>query len=277
MRLKLHKILCIPLCLCLLLLCACVPSREYLKKKEQGYYPETEDFPLTKWACRELDLTINMLDNSERTMVGAYTVADTTYRVIARFDCNQMEFDFYSGTEVSDSGYKDKDGNPYATCQQQNAGFLYAEYLYENGTINCSVFNAKVPGGQTIPEKLTFEKVGSIAQIPDKRWHCEEFDMSLISFRDIDGYYQGEIVLDGKTCPIQAYEIGDGNYYALSRENGIIDNLKAGSSSDLIEMIIQQKDDKLFCTVVDSIHINPYNYPDWEDTAATLTFSIEPS
>jgi len=45
----------------------------------------------------------------------------------------------------------------------------------------------------------------------------------------------------------------------------------------LIEMIIQQKDDKLFCTVVDSIHINPYNYPDWEDTAATLTFSIEPS
>lgn len=276
MRRTLRRFLCMMACAIILLqMCACVPSQEYWSEKENGHYPQTADFPYSKWSCQELNISINMLGNGERTMIGEYTIADTTYRVVAMFGIAKLDFIFYSQTEVSESIYVDQNGCSYIACEQEKAGFLYTEYFYENETLNCTIVNADLPAENVVPKKLTFKKEGQIAQMADSRWRCEEIDMYIESFCDIDGYYKGEIVLEGKICPVQAFEVGNGNLFVFSVENGIINNLKEGTSTELIEMVLELKNGKLVGRITEDICVNPLHYPNWEYNEVTLSFVKE--
>ena len=110
--LKFVKLIC--LFFCAIILNSCVSSLEFQQKKAQGLYPETADFPYTKWVCHEIDMEIYMFGYEESTMIGTYIVNDVKYRVVAYFEWDQFNFNIYSNTLISESKYS----NSMVHCEQ---------------------------------------------------------------------------------------------------------------------------------------------------------------
>ena len=127
MKFKIQIAMCILLCIFIFtLLCACGPSLEFQMKKEQGLYPDTSDFPNTKWVCNELDMSLYMFDYGETTIIGSYVINDISYRVEAWFDFSCLNFNFYSDTLISTSEYSDS----MVHCEQVLQGYIYTEYSF---------------------------------------------------------------------------------------------------------------------------------------------------
>ncbi len=268
------KAVCVMLALCLTLLCGCVPSAEFLRKQEQGYYPTAADHPDTEWVCREIDLCLYMFDYDEDYLMGTYTVDGASYRVISRFDCDLLEFQIISSTEISPSDASDS----MVHCEQISYGFIISNYILDKGTgsIVCDIYNYELSGKETFPQTLTFEKVGSIAKEPITRWYAQEIDMYLDAFSDIDDYFRGEIVIDGKKCFVHALEIGNGGYFSLFFENGKTNDLIAGTTSKLIDMHFEIKDDQIIAKLSDEYLSNKVAFPEWPYDDMIITFKTVP-
>ena len=55
--------------LAIIQLSACRVSNAFLRGKEAGLYPDTSDFPNTKWSCKESEISFWILDGGENTVV----------------------------------------------------------------------------------------------------------------------------------------------------------------------------------------------------------------
>lgn len=260
------------LCISFVSLSSCIFSPGYVINQAAGLYPETEDFPYTKWTCREIDLSINMFGYAERTMTGTYRVDGTPYDVIANFSFGAMEFWFYpSGNDSADSGFSRTEEN---CCGSINTTYQYNK---KEGTIVCSRFGGSPVKDETIPETLTFENVGTFAQTPATRWIAEGVDgleMYLDSFDDINGYFRGKMVIDGKKNFIQAINVGD-NDYELFVENGKINNSREGTTSPLINMTFEIGEDRILAKVYRPSDSDLTKYEYWTYGDITVTFKSQ--
>lgn len=268
------KIMVALLCLCSFIFCGCVPSSDFLKQKEQGYFIDTSDFPNTEWVCQELGISFYMLDCGERYMVGSYEFEGQSYRLIATFEFDELNFKFYSLANDSLTEYNDSDAwNSLESC-----GFIYTNYSFDKETnaIVCSLRNYETNSGENIPASFTFKLQGTIAQKPQAKWYASEIDMYLMSFDDARGYYSGEMVVDGQKSYIHAFEIIN-NLYVLSIENGMVNNLSENSTSVLILMHFEMNDNEITATVADRCFSNPENYPYWKNNNTTITFCHQDS
>ena len=266
-------IICFLILFCLVLTTSCVPNADFLSQQEQGMYPTAADFPNTKWMCRELDMVLNVFELTEY-MVGTYKVNSESYRAVVSFEFDQIQIDFYSSTEVS----KSENSNSMVHCNPILCGHIYGTYFFdkETKTIVCSISNSMSVNSETIPQELTFEKVGVIQLEQEYRWHAQELDMYLDSFHGVDGYYSGEIMLEGEKIYINAFEIID-NYYLFSIENGDWNNLKPGTVSPLIYMYFQIGNDKITATVCDKYLSEHHSFPYWRYEDMIITFTPTPN
>lgn len=246
---------------------------DFLNKKEQGLYIDTSGFPNTKWVCRELDICFYMLDYDERYMIGTYTVGNESYRVVAVFEFDHLDFEIYSSTQISLSEYaKGDDDISMVHCDRVSCGYICTNYIFKNKTIVCSLRNYQSVDGEAIPTTLTFDNTGFIAQDVAMRWSAQELDMYLDSFRDISGYFRGEIVVNGEKCYVHAFEIGNNNYFMLSIENGKVNNLRPGTTSPLICMYFEMYENKIVAKISDEYFSNSVAFPYWEYNNAPITF-----
>ena len=277
MKLKSLLSLCMLLCVCILLLCSCFlvpmgPDLDFQKKKEQGLYPTTADFPNTKWVCREIDLYFYMFDYGENTMIGEYIHNGVSYRVIAGFNFSVLDFDIISSTHVSESEYKIANSQTSLIyCEPEYCGNINTEYIYKNETIICSVRNYYPVESESIPSILTFDNVGIISQLPDTRWLCDELNMYIDSFCDTEGYYKGNITIDNKNLFIHAYEIGNSGYFEFAIQNGILNNFPKDTTSYLVSMYFEFYEDKIVAKITDDVLDNLQNNY-WPYQGDTLTF-----
>lgn len=260
------------LCVSIVLLNSCVPSREYLENKEKGLYPDASDFPNTKWSCREIDMSFYMLDYAESTIIGEYTVNGENYRIVGVCEFSELNFSIYSSTQIDLSITLDELGNPFVNCEQILSGYLDTNYKYQNESIVCSIRNSQAVAAEIIPSTLTFEKVQMIAQQPSVRWCAQEINMYLDSFSDVNGYLKGEMVFNGKKCFVHAFEIGNNGFYRVSIENGIFNNLISKTTSPLVDMYLKITGDKMVAIISEEVISNPECFPYWEYEGAMITF-----
>ena len=243
------------ICLSAVLLSSCVLSDEYLRKKAEGIYPDTPDFPYTKWTCREIDLSINMFGYGEHTMIGTYQVDGTSYHVVSHFGFDTFDFYFY----------------PVGEECVTYCGAIFTEYYYDKAesVLVCSPTEMSEPAkNETIPKTLTFEKVDTIANTATTRWVAEGVDgleMYLDSFSDVDGYFRGEMVIDGEKRIIQAMNTKNNEYELTVEDSGV--------SGSLIDMYFVISDGNILATVNGAAYdATPGAYPDWKYGKISITF-----
>ena len=217
------------------------PSKRYREGVKQGLYPTEKEFPNTEWACRDLDLVIDLFENN-KTITGTYSINGKSYRAVGYFDREYLMLDFFLKTETTVS---EKDPL-LVTCNRICSGRLTAYYCYskDTGTITCTEIQLlKSVDMEEFPESLTFEQAGAIAQTTERRWVADELDFYLDSFSDITGFFRGEIVIDGKKRFIQAYEIGNGHYFELFVEDD--------DYGHLIDLSFEMENNQIIATIVD--------------------------
>ncbi len=260
-------ITCVLLLFCFVFTSGCVPNTNFFDEQKKGMYPTTADFPNTKWICRELDMVLNVFELTEY-MVGDYKVNSESYRAVVSFEFDQIQINFYSSSDVS----KSENSNFMVHCEPILCGHIYGTYFFdkETETISCSISNSVSVDEETIPQELTLEKVGVIQLEQEYRWHAQELDMYLNSFLGVDGYYSGEIILEGEKLYINALEVGNDNYYVLSIENGKMNNLKPGTTSPLIYMYFQTENNKITAMVCDRYSEVEFPYWSYENTIITF-------
>jgi len=252
-------------------LIGCGPNAGYLQSEKEGKFPTSDEFPLTKWVCREKNLYFCMLDGREGEMTGAYSDGETTYTVTASVLYGSLVF-AVSPREKADASPSD---DTFRQAPQDVAKTVSTLYRYENDQIICTVRNSEMTvfsEGDT----LTFVAAGRIAQMPEARWRCEETDMYLDSFTDADGYFRGEIVLGEKRHSVQAYRRHGDHYYRLSLNvNGVTATADAYPYA-LVNGYFSMEENKIVCHLSDEHLLSPDQYPYWVYSGVTLTFVREP-
>lgn len=252
--------------LLILPLSGCVPSLKYQIMENFGYYPNQYEFPNTKWECREIDMHFCVLDYGENTLIGEYCNDGKTYRVVGSFWFGTLDFGFYD----SSSEDKTKASRPFDS--EKTVAAVYMDYIYKDGVIQCTVggwqnFDSEV-------KTLTFEMAGEIGQEPEYRWRCDELDIYMDSFSDIDSYFKGKAVINGKTCGIQAFKITNDGYYRFTVKNeDLEDNLRG--TSNLVNMYLDVQEDVIIAKVADDYLSDPQKYEYWNCDITTLTFKRE--
>lgn len=264
------KVICVLLLLSFVLFAGCVPDAGFFERQEKGLYPTPADFPNTKWICRELNMSLYMFER-EKSMIGTYVEGSQSYRVLATFEFDELNISFYSSTDVSVS----ENESSMVHCEPVLSGHVYSNYYFDKdrGKLVCSVRDRASVNGETIPAELTFEKAGALALRPNVRWYAQELDMYLDSFSDVEGYYAGEMTLEGVKHRIDALEVGNNHYYAISIENGKSNHLKSGTTSPLIYLHFNKvENDRITAIVCDNYLSKPEAFPDWPSQISTITF-----
>lgn len=248
--------------------CSCGPSLEVQYLMDQGKLPDSKDFPNTKWVCRELDMYFYMLDYGENSMIGEYTANGVKYRIIGSTFFNDLDIRIIASTDIAESDtISEVDGTSFISTNIRTNTFARIEtnYIYENGTINCSVRGSDLPDDMDIPKTLTFENRGEIAQQPSVRWQAEELPMYINFFNDADGYLKGEIEINGKNTLIYGFESGNCNYYKFYVKDGNYFSPLANMHLEFLQSTIVAKVDVI--TVSDNI-----SFKRWQEKRATITF-----
>ena len=266
MRNKFSRIICLLLLACTFL-SSCGPSLEFQIKQAQGFYPDTSDFPNTKWVCREVNMDFYMFNYSDSTMAGIYTVDEKQYRVTINFFYSEMLFNFYSHTDISESIYE----SGYFNCERQKVDFLSTEYIYENAIITCKINDSDQNIWNYEGDTITFEKSGPIVEEVNSGYYCEELNMYIA--KAIDGYYKGEIVIDGIARYVHAIEIGNSEYYMLSIEDSRTTNQDEKRIHHFIDMVFEHSENKIIATVSDQYILEPLAYPHWKTDKTTFMFA----
>ena len=258
------KLICVILSLLTMLtfLCSCGGSPRIRWLWRQGKLPTPEDFPNTKWVCREMDMTLYMLEGIFSRAAGELKIGGKTYRVIAGGLYDYFDISIISTTTVSESDLRFEEcDDTLVNCTEYEAGFIGTTYLYENGVITCTLREQTGELDLDLPNKLHFDKVGTINQQPEARWYAQELDMYIESFTDTSGiYFKGEMMHKGKMEIIYGYEIGNNNFYRFKSRN----------SSSLVDLYFEYRDGVLIAHVEDDA-TEPHFYS-WENKVGTITF-----
>ncbi len=243
----------------ILSLASCVPSKEAIEKQESGEYIDTADYSGVKWVCREMDMYFYTLDFGNDSIIGEYKAEGESFRLLGNVESwGGLNFIFYAQDNQTES-----DVNiPGAK------GFIYTEYVYENDTMVCTVVNED--GIDVKATTLTFDK-NEVSKTVKDSWKCNEIDMKMSSFNEIQGYFKGEIVIDGQNCNFLAFEVVDGKY-RFHIENGKINNL-VGGTYPLIDMTVTEKDGNLVGTLSEYTLSDKINFPHWNFDNTTFTFT----
>lgn len=255
------KILSVLLIFLILSLTACKPSENVVNDplEDEGNHIDTSEFSLIKWVCNEADLYFYTLDFGATQIIGEYNRNGEKLRVVGMF----------SHMGVLDFGLYSKNGDVNEGINLPSAlGYIYTEHTYENEIITCRV-NA-VEGIDLDEETLTFEKQ-SVAKTVKAEWKCDEIDMTMRSFNEVEGYYVGEIVIDEKKCNFMAFEVKNG-HYRFHVENGVLNNLTDGTEP-LIDMTLTEKDGKLVGSLSQFTISDSINFPYWDFENTTINFT----
>lgn len=218
-------------------LCSCGPIFGY------KHEPYPVDFPKTKWVCREMDLVLYTFDVSEN-MIGTYTVNGEEYRVEALFEKYSKGFDLYFYSD--DSEVETLKSSKTIDKGKAAVGYYSAQHHYDEKaeTIVCTKKKYELADGstlpETIPDTLTFDKEGVIAETPTKRWIAEGVDLYLYSYDDADFYLEGELTIDGETKTVQALEIRQDGYFEMY----------ANKNTLISDMVFEITDDQIIITVL---------------------------
>lgn len=260
--------------LAIIQLSACRVSNAFLRGKEAELYPDTSDFPNTKWSCKESEISFWILDGGENTVIGTYVENQKSYRLIATFSFYEpaMDFTVYSSTSEEKSQYQDSTGIFYTHCERQVLGTVSTDYFYRDGELICTVRGSDL---EQFPEnrQLTFQQDPDYRLTVRNHYACAELKMEMDSFAEVDGYYKGTVDIDGNLCMVQFFEIGNENYYAVSIENGITNTYKTGTTSELIRMTLTPVDGGLEARVTDEYLRTPQSFPEWKQQCATFLFT----
>ena len=263
MRIMTKKLICVILSLLTMLtfLCSCGASPRIMWLWRQGKLPDPEDFPNTKWVCREMDMTLYMLEGVNRA-VGELKIGGETYRVTAGGNYNIFDISITSTTTVSESDLRFEEcDDVLVNCTEFVAGYIDTTYLYENGVITCTVSRQTGELDLDLPNKLHFDKVGTINQQPEARWYAQELDMYIESFTDTSGiYFKGEMMHKGKMEKIYGYESGNNNFYRF----------ESRKAPYLVDLYFEYRDGVLIAHVEDDA-TEPHSYS-WENKVGTITF-----
>ena len=237
----------------------CVMNWEYLLLDAQGKVPGEEDFPNTKWSCRELDMYFYMLyyDFGD-AMIGGLTLDGEKYNIAIGHRQNVIWVRLYEST-FTYSG------------ERNHANYLLeidGKYMYEDNKLTVFVskidnyFERDIDGIKSkIPDELNFDMVGRIAQEKYQGWNAEGIDMYMVSFVDTDGYFLGKYVLDGKVKSFYLAKEYAGNVYGVYAEEGNADEA----------LYLEFKDDKILATVL------PHRYGESSDSpyvGTTIVFNL---
>lgn len=247
------------------------------KLREQGYYPSAEDYPNTVWQCVDQKMSFRIFSDGEDWMTGEFSDGTGNYRFVAIISGYNADIVFtaYDSPQTTDSPHYDADGVYFLHCEPYVLGTLYAEYVFKDGKFVCTVNGGNLANYRS-GDILVFEPMGKIVKDPVARYSCKEIDLWLEEFRGIEGYYSGEIMLDRKSVPIQALEIGNNDYYLISMQNGITNNLREGTSSRLAHWFIENDGTTLKVRISDGHLEEPLAYPEWDYEMAALTFTQVP-
>ena len=233
----------------------CASSNEESDLPEESLAIDISEVSGFKWVCREADMVFYTLDFGSTTVIGKYTKDGKDFRLVGKLDpYGMLDFGFYDSEDVGSA--------PVAH------GFLYASYVYENDLMVCSV--SGLDGIEFDKTALTFEK-SEINKTVKETLKCNEVDMVMSSFNEIDGYYKGEIVIDGKTCGFMAYEVCSGQY-RFHIENGKVNDLTEGVSP-LIDITLTEKDGQLSGSVSNTTIEDKDSFPYWDFEKTSLSFN----
>ena len=259
--------------LSLLILCSCgMQPLKYQILEPYGYYPDTKDFPDTKWVCKELDMWFYMFADGEQWMTGAYTSEDgEVHPFRAEFAYHHVQTDlvfYFESFEADTNIFSSSDDSP---------PMIYGEYIYKDDSITFRIFESDAPFWEYGGKKLTFEMVGSIAQTPEARWRCQELDLYIDSFSDAEWYYKGEMLLnvldkgqmisEYQTRPIRVISVPDDAPCYCFRADGY---------GDLILMYFEVQEDRIIATILEYEKDDTFDrYQYWSYEGTTLTFIRE--
>ena len=236
-----------------------------------GYYPNTKDFPDTKWVCKEVDMWFYMFADGEQWMTGAYTAEDgEVHPFRAKFAYNYVQTDlaFYFETFEADTIlFRSPEDDP---------PFIAGDYIYKDDSIIFWIFESDAPFWEYEGKKLTFEMVETIAQKPEARWRCQELDLYIDSFSDAEGYYKGEMLLNVldkgqitakcQTYPIRVIAVPNNPYHCF----------RAYGNYDLILMCFEVQEDRMIATIPEYEKDGIFDrYEYWTYEGTTLTFVRE--
>ena len=251
--------------LSLFMLCSCgAQPLKYQILEPYGYYPDTKDFPDTKWICKEVDMWFYMFADGEAWMVGEYTAqSGETYPLMAKFAYN------YCRTLL---GFVFKLPNSDMTSDEwvvfEGPSSVVGEYIYKDDVIIFEILEPKPSFWEYEGKTLTFELAESIAQEPEARWRCQEVDMYIDSFSDIDDYYKGEIVgKNGYVYQIHANLFPDQSYYTFFHD-------ATGPAKAFVNMKLELVDDSLVGTIEKLYNAQELEYI-WPYEMETVTFVKE--
>ena len=120
---------------------------------------------------------------------------------------------------------------------------------------------------------LTFEMAGAIAQEPEARWYCQEIDMYIDSFSDVDGYYKGEMVGEnGYVYQIHANLFPGFSYYGFSYKS--TSSYAKAPAEALVAIQLELVDDRLVGKIVKYDNAQALDYV-WPYDVETVTFVRE--
>lgn len=235
---------------------ACRPSSEYLKLKEQGCYPDTTDFPNTKWTSNEFDIYFCVFDYGEDYIIGEYLKDSKSYRVIAQFEFDTLNFSFISTINKTESTYSDKNDKSFTNCEVVEYGYLNTKYTSSEKMISCTIEDSNLDefeNGKTI----TFKRTNNLPLEIQNRWESENGQIYLESYYGMKNYYKGQIMVDQKIIPIQGFEVGNSNYYLFTFKNGIINNLNENSTSPFVCILLTSENEQLVGKITDDSFCKP--------------------
>lgn len=221
-------------------LCSCGPIFGY------NHEPSASHFPKTKWICRETDLELYTFDIGSGTMLGIYKMNGNQYRVEASFRKYDKGVDLFFYSDDSEVEVEKIKNSKTIFKGKAALGHYFAQHHYDEKaeTIVCTKKKYELADGstlpETIPDTLTFDKEGVIAETPTKRWIAEGVDLYLYSYDDADFYFEGELTIDGETKTVQALEIRQNGYFEMYANNNTL----------ISDMVFERSDDQIIITVL---------------------------
>ena len=195
---------------------------------------------------RETDLELYTFDIGSGTMLGIYKMNGNQYRVEASFRKYDKGVDLFFYSDDSEVEVEKIKNSKTIFKGKAALGHYFAQHHYDETaeTIVCTTKKYELADGstlpETIPDTLTFDKEGVIAETPTKRWIAEGVDLYLYSYDDADFYFEGELTIDGETKTVQALEIRQNGYFEMYANNNTL----------ISDMVFEISDDQIIITVL---------------------------
>lgn len=206
-----------------------------------------------------MDLELYTFDIDSGTMLGIYKMNGNQYRVEASFRKYSEGVDLFFYSDDSEVEVEKLKNSKTIFKGKAALGHYFAQHHYDEKaeTIVCTTKKYELADGstlpETIPDTLTFDKEGVIAETPTKRWIAEGVDLYLYSYDDADFYFEGELTIDGETKTVQALEIRQKGYFEMY----------ANKNTLISDMVFERSDDQIIITVLcnnDNVYSCNFNH-----------------